>query len=231
MKESIYTIPINEVFGRLDGCPMCSLERGLESASLEYVMGAAMMEPDVRVKTNEQGFCAAHLGKMLAMNNRLSLSLLLESRLMEVEKALFARGGKMAPVECDAKKLKEATARATSSCFVCARIEGFMAHCNENAIFMWNTESEFRARLEAQPFFCIRHCDMLLGRAIKLLRKKELAGFAGAMARLCGAYAGALREDVSAFCKSFDYRNAGAEISAAASSSAERAAAFLAPST
>jgi hypothetical protein len=231
VKESIYTIPINEAFGRRDGCPLCSLERDLENSSLEYVMGAAMMEPDVRLKTNEQGFCAAHLGKMLAMNNRLSLSLLLESHLMEVERALFARGEKKPPGERDARKLKEAAARAAGSCFVCSRIEGFMARYGENVVFMWQTEGEFRATLEAQPFFCVRHYDALLGHAIRLLRKKELAAFAGAMARLCGEYAGALREDVSAFCKSFDYRNAGAELSAAAASSAERAAAFLAPST
>ncbi|MDR1438577.1 MAG: DUF6062 family protein [Clostridiales bacterium] len=256
MKESIYTIPISEAFGRLDGCPLCSLERGLEAASLEYVMGAAMMEPDVRAKTNEQGFCSAHLSKMLAMNNRLSLSLLLESHLIEIGKGLFAgaaardgaggghavnhaavnhAGGHAARSKAaggptaDAKKLKEASSRAARSCFVCDRIDGFMAHYYENIVYMWQAENEFRAKLAAQPFFCVRHYDALLGCAISHLGKKERPAFAGALAGLCRAYAASLLEDVSAFCRSFDYRNAGAGVSTAAASAAERAAAFLAP--
>ena len=38
------------------GCPLCTVEDKLEADELERILGAAMMEPDVRVKTNEQGF-------------------------------------------------------------------------------------------------------------------------------------------------------------------------------
>lgn len=84
MAEQIYTIPINEAFEQRDGCPLCRMREKLERESLEYVMGAAMMDPDVRIRTNRLGFCRSHYDKMLAMKNRLSLALMLESHLEEV---------------------------------------------------------------------------------------------------------------------------------------------------
>ena len=84
MKETIYTIPINEAFEVKCGCPLCTLRRKLEHDSVEYIMGAAMMEPDVRIETNRRGFCEKHYAQMLAMNGRLSLALTLESRLGEI---------------------------------------------------------------------------------------------------------------------------------------------------
>ena len=56
--EQIYTIPVNEAFDASAadstcGCPMCALYRKLEENELELILGASMMEPDVRIKTNE----------------------------------------------------------------------------------------------------------------------------------------------------------------------------------
>ena len=66
MKETIYTIPINDAYDVKCGCPICTIEKKLETESLEYIMGAAMMEPDVRLETNRLGlrqkrFCADHI--------------------------------------------------------------------------------------------------------------------------------------------------------------------------
>ena len=68
--EQIYTIPVNEAFekGQQDesrGCPFCRLHRMLELNELDLILGASMMEPDVRQKTNEQGFCPDHYTKMM----------------------------------------------------------------------------------------------------------------------------------------------------------------------
>lgn len=86
MAEQIYTIPINEAFEEIGGCPLCRMKKKLERESLEYVMGAAMMDPDVRIRTNRLGFCRGHYDDMIAMKNRLSLTLMLESHLDEVMK-------------------------------------------------------------------------------------------------------------------------------------------------
>ena len=98
MKESIYTIPISEVFEPKCGCPICRLHDMLESRCVEYIMGAAMMEPDIRMQTNEKGFCADHYKMMLAKQNRLSLALILESHLAEVKKEGYKAINKKASI-------------------------------------------------------------------------------------------------------------------------------------
>ena len=63
--ETIYTIPVNEAFeaSAADsscGCPFCTLYNKLEDDELELILGASMMEPDVRIQTNKEGFCRTH---------------------------------------------------------------------------------------------------------------------------------------------------------------------------
>ena len=60
MQDSIYTIPVSEVFDPKCGCPICAMRNMLENRCIEYIMGAAMMEPDVRIETNKTGFCKEH---------------------------------------------------------------------------------------------------------------------------------------------------------------------------
>ena len=66
--EQIYTIPINEVFDEVCadpscGCPICRIVRKLEENELDLILGASMMEPDIRIRTNEHGFCGEHYEK------------------------------------------------------------------------------------------------------------------------------------------------------------------------
>ena len=65
MAEQIYTIPVNEAFDLVSeqpdlGCPFCRLYKKLQSDEIDIILGASMMEPDIRIKTNEQGFCLSH---------------------------------------------------------------------------------------------------------------------------------------------------------------------------
>ena len=69
MEEKIYTIPVTEAFRKKDGCPLCRLKRELNETECGLIMGASMMEPDVRIQTNEQGFCAKHYEKLFSMKN------------------------------------------------------------------------------------------------------------------------------------------------------------------
>jgi hypothetical protein len=79
MNDSIYTIPISEVFEPKDGCPICRMRNTLEKRCVEYITGAAMMEPDIRIKTNEKGFCKTHFDMLFKRQNKLSLALQLST--------------------------------------------------------------------------------------------------------------------------------------------------------
>ena len=97
MKEQIYTIPVNTAFERSQadkscGCPFCTMKEILEKNELDLITGASMMEPDIRIKTNELGFCKKHYDMMLLMKNRLGIALMLESHLDEVSKTVKSRG-------------------------------------------------------------------------------------------------------------------------------------------
>ena len=91
--EQIYTIPVNEAFeasaaDKSCGCPFCSLYRKLENDELDLILGASMMEPDVRIRTNKTGFCRTHYDMMFVRKNRLGMALTLESHLDHVQKEL-----------------------------------------------------------------------------------------------------------------------------------------------
>ena len=91
--EQIYTIPVNEAFEKVQEegfctCPFCLMYNRLEDNELDLILGASMMEPDVRLKTNELGFCPDHMSLLFERGKRLPLALMLESHLDSLSKDL-----------------------------------------------------------------------------------------------------------------------------------------------
>ena len=207
--EKIYTIPVNEAFDKSAadkscGCPMCSLERMLEENELEIILGAAMMEPDIRIKTNELGFCSKHFDMMFERKNRLGLALMLESHLDEWRDRIKGKGI-MALASSPDKKIS-AIKTLSDSCYVCSRAAFHFEKMNETAVILWDSEKEFRDKFERQPLFCAEHYARLLEYAKKRLSKKRAAEFAEALDGVFFGYYDKLREDVKWFIKKFDYR-------------------------
>ena len=122
MRYDITNIPVAEVFEEGDGCPICRLRNLLEKRAVEYITGAAMMEPDIRIETNQKGFCLHHYRQVLGQRNRLSVALTMESRLEELEKQVFS-GNFMGK---NAKKQAKDAAAALSTCFVCEQLDSAM---------------------------------------------------------------------------------------------------------
>ena len=118
MKETIVTIPINDLFAPKDGCPLCRMERMLEDQYCEFVTGDAMMEPSVSIETNKRGFCHRHFSKMTRVGQKLPNALILESHLQEImEQLIPKKAGK------PDKKQLEALDEMLRSCYVCDRVE------------------------------------------------------------------------------------------------------------
>ena len=90
MREDICTIPINEVFEKGDGCPVCRMRSMLKDRIVDYVLGPAMMEPDTREITNKKGFCRRHLPMLFGKGNRLGLALVLETHVKELSGKMTA---------------------------------------------------------------------------------------------------------------------------------------------
>lgn len=208
MREDITSIPISEVFEPREGCPICRLRDTLEKRVVDYITGAAMMEPDVRIETNKLGFCHLHYEMLLRQRNRLSVALMLESHLTEVEKQVFA--GLPLLGKSSGKQARSA-AKSADSCFVCQQVEWAMQRMLPGVCRLYERERDFRRLFEEQPMLCLPHFSRLVETAAVAMDKRYAPDFAKTAASLCRGYLTELRGDVSHFTKMFDYRNTGAD--------------------
>ncbi len=224
MRESILTIPVNEIFEPRDGCPICRMRDMLEKRTVEYIMGAAMMEPDVRIETNRLGFCKTHFDQMLKQKNRLSLALMLQTRLETVKREVFTKQGLIDNKTKRAKNL----AKTNETCFVCSKVDWAMERLMVTVFDMYKNSKEFKALIKEQPFICMPHAEMLLSMAPDALDKRTAPDFRDDVLELSGKYIETLYKDVSRFCSMFDYRNNGENADWGNSrDSVERAVEFL----
>ena len=90
MRDDICTIPISEVFEPKDGCPICRMRNTIESRMVEYILGAAMMEPDFRINSNARGFCKNHYKSLLQNGKALPMALVLQTHIEKQSKTIFA---------------------------------------------------------------------------------------------------------------------------------------------
>ena len=204
--QEIYTIPINEAFDmgvedKSCGCPICALYRMLEETSLDTAMGGSMMEPSVRIRMNDEGFCKAHYDMLFEMKNRLGMALTLESHLNELKESLSPKGlASILP-----KNPIPTLERLDNSCYICNRVNQHFGMMLDVVITLWLKDEAFPKKLRGQPYFCLPHYRMLLERAKNTLPRKSYSDFEKDLKGVVNAYLEELSEDVSWFCKKFDY--------------------------
>ena len=202
MKEHIYTIPLTDALSENGECLLCSIEKKCDNDAVDYFTGAAMMEPDVRCETNEKGFCPTHYKKMKDRGNTLSIALVLQTRIKEInallcedvpkKKGLFGKkqdGGA-------SEKCRE----HFKGCAACERVSRRMKDCIENFVYLLKTSSEFKEKFLTSKGLCMKHfekvlsiADDMLGTEILNLQKKEMER---------------ILSEINRFCEKFDYRNA-----------------------
>lgn len=197
--EKIYTIPVNEAFDvciedKEKGCPFCEMYRVQQEKELDLILGASMMEPDVRIKTNELGFCDKHYSMMLKKKNRLGLALMLESHLAHVTKEAKGFGA--------LKKID----KINNSCYICDRIDYHIDRMFETAAWLYDTDRAFEEKIGKQTYFCLHHYNKFLEAGKNEIPRKKYGDFERLVTKVNMTYLESLNEDVSWFCKKFDYR-------------------------
>ncbi len=205
--EQIYTIPVNEAFDQVIekpecGCPFCVLYKKLQRDEIDIILGASMMEPDIRIRTNEEGFCLDHYNIMLGKKRMLGMGLMLESHLDEVKKRIDGKsilGNKRAAAIASLSELED-------SCYVCGRIKKNLDAMTATAVYLWESDIEFPKKFSKVPYFCLPHYRAMIDYASKKMNKRKFADFYDVAHGIVKAYADTLRSDVSWFCKKFDYR-------------------------
>ena len=157
MRQDICTIPISEVFEVNDGCPICRMRETVEKHLVDYIMGAAMMEPDVRIETNKLGFCERHFDMMLNTRGRLQLALILESHMKEIGKNIFEKKlfNSSSKKSSQAKKLSD-------SCFVCSKVDWGFNNMIKTLFLSYENDKEFRSMFDNQSVLCLHHYELLM---------------------------------------------------------------------
>ncbi len=222
MQENICSIPVNDVFLPKDRCPMCRMREMLEERKAEYITGSAMMEPSVRIQTNQQGFCFRHFEMMVRLGKRLSNALILESHLKQISEDFIPSA---APKKPDKKKMA-ALGTMIGDCFICRDIKQNMENMVRIVHAMWLSEPEFRKLYNEQQFICLEHFYLLLNVDQKGLGKYYQT-FYEETSKLTGSYLQKLTEDVHHFASMTDYRSIGSNNWAGTKDSIERSIEFL----
>ena len=226
MRYHIDTIPVWDAM-KLDGeCLLCALERKTELGEAERYLGASVMEPDVRVKVNDRGFCRKHHAMLFSMKNRLGHALMLESHTIEIREKL-ARisdsleknaaqlkdagigdklSGKTKAAAAEILKQAQAVSGMAGTCLMCETIEENMNRYLHTFFHLYQNDSEFRNRFEHSKGLCLPHLGKLLETATQELGAKELGRFVDTVVRLEKENMDRIQEDISWFIKKFDYR-------------------------
>lgn len=161
---------------------------------------------------------------MLSQRNRLSLALMLQSRLESLKEGdLRADPAKASLME----RLKGQAPASGESCYICGKIRWAMDRMVDNLLRMYSGQQELRELFAQQEKLCYPHYKLLMERREGLDRKYQKQ-FCEKAEELVRRELDTLYQDVSHFCNMFDYRNSGLKADWGSSrDSIERAIGFL----
>lgn len=220
MKETIYTIPVNDAYNSDLECPLCQLRKRCEDNEIEYYLGPSLMEPDTRIITNKTGFCPDHMAKLnKQVTNRLGLALVLHTHLLDYDKDITEDLSEAAPAKAGLLKgrngdykntlrsLADRIDKRTSDCPVCEKMNKTIERYNEVIMHMFSHDAEFREKFMNTKSHCLPHTASLLRTAAAKLSQNDAADFVTALAKSNKEYFEELEKDVEWFTLKFDYRN------------------------
>lgn len=220
MKETIYTIPLNEAFDTDCECAVCEFMRKEEINLVNSTMGANMMEPEFREITNKNGFCKIHQKMVLNTESKLSVALVYHTHMKEVFSTLdniekIANGNKKKSLfkksdfKADLTKELECLEDTNSSCAICKRLSDTEDRFLDNLIFLYRKEKEFKEKVLNSKGFCLVHYKALISRAIKTMGENELMEFVKDISEVQNKNFQRITDEVEYFSSLFDYKNRG----------------------
>lgn len=217
MKYTLDTLPVLDAYRENGECPLCRLRIGCEDQYVDSMLGAAYMEPDCRVKTNEVGFCSRHFGLMFERRNRLGLALMTHTHMQAVTRDLEAilsgsgspkgllsalRGGKTEDTR--AAKIRE----RLSGCVICEQINGALSRYAYTIAQLYGTNAEFKQMFDSSKGFCLPHLALVLDMAQKTLPAAQADAFCKAVAAVELPNLERLSKELEWFTLKYDFRNA-----------------------
>lgn len=216
MKETIYTIPVNEAFETPCECPLCRLVSRFEADRVNYYLGPSLMEPENRIETNESGFCARHFRLMYETRaNRLGLGLMIQTHMSEqnskIEKAAGIKNEIIKKPSKSVETLLKYIDAQQRECCICRDLDKTMERYCEVITHMYFSEDEFKKHFDAGLGFCMPHFAMLIRAAEKNLYGGRKDTFLQNLISMQISNLKRIESEVEWFTKKFDYRNKDAD--------------------
>ena len=217
MKYTLDTIPVLDAYKTGCECPLCKLRIASEDSYVDSMLGAAYMEPDCRVRTNEVGFCTRHFQLMYDRRNRLGLALMTHTHMQEVIASVKeilsadapARGGLLASLR-GTKSEDGAPQRIRarmSGCVICEQLENAINRYAYTIAQLYGTNSEFKAMFDESKGFCLPHLALVLEMAEKTLSGEALRTFREAVKAVELPNLTRIEGELEWITLKFDYRN------------------------
>ena len=214
MPNHIHTIPVLDALRDPHGCAFCVMHDKLEQDAIQFIMGPAYMEEDVRTETNRLGFCEFHLKAMYAGQNRLGLALMIHTYIRQLNKDMSEIIKNKLPSPFFGKDLNGPLAKIHAhldktgqSCYVCNKVESTFARYIDTFLYLWGKDGEDAKLIKSQKSYCLPHFTNLVSAADKLGRTKR-DKFVDEIVLPQLNYMQELEEDLEWFTLKFDYRYA-----------------------
>lgn len=216
MKEKIYTIPITDAFNNTNFCPFCSILDTLELEALEYTMGPAYMESDIRSVSDELGFCDKHFKLMMTKQNKLGIALMSLSHIQKLindieeikgdntiqKKSLFKKINNP-----QYSKIVTYTKKTSNSCYICDRINSTFDKYINSFIYLYANDNNIKNLFINSKGTCYSHFSALLEKAESQMKESDYINFKNIVIEKQQKNLKKLEEDLDFFVKKFDYKN------------------------
>jgi len=214
MPDHIHTIPVLDALRNPQVCAFCTMQKKLEHDVIQFILGPAYMEDDVRMETNKTGFCKTHMHAMYKEQNRLGLALMLHTHMQRLCKDTSDIVNGRRPIPLFGKdpnsalpRLKEHLAKINASCYICNRVSSTFTRYVDTFFYIWNKGGEDAKLVESQTSYCLPCFITLLESAEKLGRGKR-EKFLDVILPIWQKFTQELEGDLDWFVQKFDHRNA-----------------------
>ena len=216
MKEKLYTIELNDALKAGDECPFCYLERNLEQAAIEFVLGSSYMESDIRDQTDRQGFCRKHTKMMYDYGNTLGNAWILKTRMKYLRGELKKQMDSFSPEQAsffDKWKKKDSAKSSVGTwirqeechCYVCSRVDNTYQRVLDTFVYQVKHEREFLDMVKNSKGFCIHHFADLVDACENGLGKKEQDEIFPLLFQQMEKELNRIQEDIDWLIEKYDY--------------------------
>jgi len=217
MKYTLDTIPVLGAYRTGCECPLCKMRIQSEDSYVDSMLGAAYMEPDCRVRTNEIGFCTRHFELMYDRRNRLGLALMTHTHMQEVIRSMedilagsMPKGGFLASLSRGKSGEETAPAKIRArigGCVICDDLNNALNRYAYTIAQLYFTHTEFKQLFESSKGFCLPHLALVLEMAGKTLSAEQTKTFQKKVAEIELANLKRVEGELEWFTLKFDYRN------------------------